>query len=48
VREGQYAGAAKVVISGNFMSAMNEADTRFALSDDDPNPGIELMCHVEG
>lgn len=47
VRDGQFAGAAKVVISGNFMSAMNEADTRFALSNDDPNPGIELTCHVE-
>ena len=48
VREGQYVGAAKVVISGNFFNAMNEADTRLALSDDDPNPGIELTCHVEG
>jgi hypothetical protein len=26
---------------------MNEFDTRFALSEDDPNPGIELTCHVE-
>lgn len=47
MRAGQFAGAAKVVISGNFMSAMNEVDTRFALSEDDPNPGIELTCHVE-
>jgi len=36
-----------VVISGNFFSVINEADTRFALSEADPNPGIELACHVE-
>jgi len=47
VRAGQFAGAAKVVISGNFFSVINEADTRFALSEADPNPGIELACHVE-
>ena len=37
MRAGQFAGAAKVVISGNFMKAMNEVDTRFALSEDDPS-----------
>ena len=47
MRAGQFAGAAKIVISGDFLSAMNEFDTRFALSEDDPNPGIELTCHVE-
>jgi hypothetical protein len=47
MRAGQFAGAAKVVISGSFLNAMNEVDTRFALSEDDPNPGIELTCHVE-
>ncbi|HBK59326.1 MAG TPA: peptidase, partial [Firmicutes bacterium] len=48
VRDGQFAGAAKVVISGNFFSALSDADTRFGLSGDHPNPGIELACHVEG
>ncbi|HON43700.1 MAG TPA: metallopeptidase TldD-related protein, partial [Bacillota bacterium] len=47
VRAGQFAGAAKVVISGNFFKILNQVDTRFAMSEDDPNPGIELTCHVE-
>ncbi len=47
VRDGQFAGAAKVVISGNFFDSLNDADTAFGVCADHPNPGIELTCHVE-